>query len=164
MRAPLILAALALMAAPALPTPVLADDEPVFKDGDWVIDAPDSLTIRSDGGGNIHDYANLIVELGSREVRLVGVCKSSCTMFLGAPNACVAETASFGFHGPSSKDESIRHLLSLVDKIAAHHPEPIAAQFRADWGLSRDFTWLTGAEVLAMAPTLRRCDDAEAAE
>jgi hypothetical protein len=138
--------ALLLLSALVLTAPALAEDDPVFGDGDWVIETPAALTIRSDGGGNTHDYADLIIELGDREVRLVGVCKSSCTMFLGASNVCVAEVASFGFHGPSSKDESIRHLLSLVDKIAAHHPAAIAERFRADWGLSRDFTWLTGAD------------------
>lgn len=150
-----VLPALALLLAA---TPALAEDDPVFDEKDWVIETPATLTIRSDGGGSIQGYADLIETLDQTEVRITGVCKSSCTMFLILPLACVAEEASFGFHGPSSDDESIRHLLRLVDKIAEHHPAPIAERFRADWGLSQDFTWLTGAEVLTMAPTLRKCE------
>jgi hypothetical protein len=150
----------ALVLVPVLmAAPVMADDEPIFDEGDWVIEAHGALTIRSDGGGNIHDYADFIATLSDTEVRITGVCKSSCTMFLSLPHACVAPGASLGFHGPSSKDVSIRNLLGLVDKIADHHPAEIAAQFRSDWGLSRDFTWLTGAEVLAMVPGLATCKE-----
>ena len=146
----LVLAALVLIA-----TQAQADQ--VFKDGDWVIDTPAVLTIRSDGGGNIHDYADLVETMGSKQVRIEGVCKSSCTMFLGMENVCVSPTAFFGFHGPSSNDESIRHLMNLVEKIAEHHPAAIGKLFREDWGLDQDFTWLTGAEVLALAPALHAC-------
>ena len=149
----------ALLLLSLLAGPVLAEDaEPIFETGDWIIETPDTLTIRSDGGGNIHDYADRIAALGDKAVRIVGVCKSSCTMFLGHPRTCVSPDASFGFHGPRSDDQSIRNLLGLVDKIAAHQPADIAEAFRTDWGLSRDFTWLTGAEVLALAPTLAVCE------
>ncbi|MCU0826609.1 MAG: hypothetical protein MUE52_04220 [Tabrizicola sp.] len=154
MSARMTLAALVVAAATC---PVAADDDPVFKNSDWVIETATSLTIMSDGGGNIDDYADLIADLGRTEVRILGSCKSSCTMFLGMPNVCVSPDAVFGFHGPRSGDQSIRYLLSLVDKIASHHPEPIAEKFRSDWGLTRDFTWLTGAEVLAMVPGLKTC-------
>lgn len=149
----------ALLALTLLAGPVLAeDDEPIFENGDWVVETATTLTIRSDGGGNIHDYADRVAALGHKEVRILGVCKSSCTMFLGHPRTCVAPEASFGFHGPRSDDQSIRNLLGLVDKIATHQPAAIAEAFRTDWGLSRDFTWLTGAEVLAMSPTLSACN------
>ncbi len=134
------------------------EEDEVFRNGDWVVETATTLTIRADNGGNIHDYADLAATLRNKDVRIVGVCKSSCTMFLGLPNACVSPDASIGFHGPSSDNQSIRHLVGLVDKIAAHHPPVIAERFRTDWGLTRDFTWLSGAEVLAMDPALRPCE------
>ena len=153
----------ALLALMLLSGPVLAEDEEaIFENGDWVIETPSTLIIRSDGGGNVHDYADRIAALGDRDVRILGVCKSSCTMFLGYARTCVSPEASFGFHGPRSDDQSIRNLLGLVDKIAAHHPAAIAESFRTGWGLDRDFTWLTGAQVLAMAPTLTACDEGAA--
>jgi hypothetical protein len=149
----------ALLAFMLMAGPVLADEEEsIFKNGDWVIETPFMLTIRADGGGYIDDYADRIAALDGKAVRITGVCKSACTMFLGYPDTCVSPSASFGFHGPSSDDLSIRHLLGLVDEIAAHHPPAIAEEFRTNWALSRDFTWLTGAEVLAMAPDLHACD------
>ena len=141
--------------------PASAEGRPVFKDGDWVIETPTSLTIRSDGGGNIAAYAALIDDLGVIEVRIVGVCKSACTMFLGAKNVCVSPDASLAFHGPDGKDESIAYLLQLVDQIADHYPPTLARTFREDWGLYQDLTWLTGAELLAMEPGLRSCAGAE---
>ncbi|NJS39821.1 MAG: hypothetical protein HC783_13300 [Rhodobacteraceae bacterium] len=134
------------------------EDDAVFRNGDWVVETASTLTIRADNGGNIHDYADLIATLSSTEVRIVGVCKSSCTMFLGLPKVCVSPEASFGFHGPSSKNQSISHLVGLVDKIAALQSPVIGERFRSDWGLTRDFTWLSGTEVLAMDPSLRPCD------
>lgn len=149
----------ALLALMLSAVPVQAEEEEsIFENGDWIIEAPSTLIIRSDGGGNIHDYADRIAALGDRQVRIVGVCKSSCTMFLGYSGTCVSPEASFAFHGPRSDDQSVRNLMGLVDKIAAHHPAAIAEAFRTDWGLSRDFTWLTGAEVLAMAPSLAACE------
>jgi hypothetical protein len=152
----------ALLALALLAGPVFAEEEPgeddIFENGDWVIETPSTLIIRADGGGNIHDYADRIAALGDKAVRIEGVCKSSCTMFLGHPHTCVSPGASFGFHGPRSNDQSIRNLLELVDKIAAHQPAAIGEEFRLNWGMSRDFTWLTGAQVLAMAPDLSACD------
>jgi hypothetical protein len=162
MRLTPALLAPALLTAALLACPALAEEEPgedeIFENGDWVIETPSTLIIRADGGGNIHDYADRIAALGDKTVRIEGVCKSSCTMFLSHPHTCVAPAASFGFHGPRSNDQSIRNLLELVDKIAAHQPPAIADEFRQTWGLSRDFTWLTGAQVLAMAPDLSACD------
>lgn len=145
-----------LLAALALTATQASADE-VFKDSDWVIDTPAVLTIRSDGGGDIHDYAELVATMGSKQVRIEGVCKSSCTMFLGMENVCVSPTAFFGFHGPSSNNESIRHLMDLVQKISDHHPAAIGKLFREDWGLNQDFTWLTGAEVLELVSALQVC-------
>jgi hypothetical protein len=154
MRLTPALLALALLAGPAFADEV--DD--IFESGDWVIETPWTLTIRSDGGGNIQDYADQVAAFAHKEVRIVGVCNSACTMFLGHPRACVSPEASFGFHGPWSDDQSIRNLLGLIDMIAAYLPAEIAEAYRSDWALSRDFTWLTGAQVLAMAPDLSACD------
>jgi hypothetical protein len=88
----LTLALLALFAATGC---AHAEDEEdaVFRNGDWVVETASTLTIRSDNGGNIHDYADLIATLTSKEVRIVGVCKSSCTMFLGqAPRTRASAT------------------------------------------------------------------------
>lgn len=142
-------------------SPTAAEEPVVFKEGDWAIETPTRLTIRHDGGGNIAAYADLIDMLGTKEVRIVGVCKSACTMFLGAQNVCVDPHASLGFHGPDGKDESIAYLLQLVDKIASHYPPELAREFREDWGLYQDLTWRTGADILAMAPSLRSCDSVE---
>jgi hypothetical protein len=76
-----------LLALPPLPSPAAG---PV-------------LIIRSDRGGLMETRSNQINQLRSsgQRVELRGICLSSCTMYLGLPNVCVAPKAEFGFHGPS---------------------------------------------------------------
>jgi hypothetical protein len=83
---PLILGA-ALLALFSLPAPA----------------AGPALVIRSDRGGLMEARSNQIRQLRAtgQRVELRGICYSSCTMYLGLPNVCVAPTAKFGFHGPS---------------------------------------------------------------
>lgn len=141
-----------------LACPWSAQANPVFQEVDWVIDAGDALIIRFDDGGRIYDYSEMINLMGERPVRIEGVCQSACTMFLGMPNVCVAPTAALAFHGPVSDNQSIRHLMLLMETMADHLPSAVATRYRADWGLSVDYTWITGAEILAMEPSLKPCE------
>jgi len=150
-----LLTAAALSAASSM---AAAGDQPIFSLIDRVIVTPETVTIIDDSGGNIHDYVSFI-EANKFAIRVEGTCKSSCTMFLTAKRICVSPDAIFGFHGPSSDEhgEDAAYMQGLVDKIAAHQPEPIGARFKADWSKSRDMSWVTGAEIMALAPEVPAC-------
>lgn len=63
------------------------------------------IVIGNDRGGDLRDRIRQISEIreSGQAVQVVGdVCYSTCTMFLGLPQTCVASDTIFGFHGPSS--------------------------------------------------------------
>lgn len=154
--------ALAIVIAALSVSPALAGDRPIFSLSDQVIVTNSTITIVNDSGGNIHDYVEFI-ESDIFAIRITGTCRSSCTMFLTAPRVCVETDALFGFHGPRSAnhaDDPV-YMRGLVDKIADNQPEAIGQRFRADWSTSRDLSWLTGAEVVALAPEVPLCADGE---
>jgi hypothetical protein len=132
-----------------LPAVAEADTDPIFEGNDWVVVTDTSLTIYSDRGGSISDYQDFIDD-NDLSIRILGTCVSSCTMFLGTPDVCVAAGATIGFHGPRSDDLSIAHLTKLVHSIASYYPPALQAPFTQDWGLHRSVTWFLGADLHSM--------------
>ncbi|QQA42868.1 hypothetical protein [Pelagovum pacificum] len=67
--------------------------------------AAGTYTVRNDPGGLLTNRVNEIHRLKQtgQPIRVTGrYCNSTCTMFIGLPNACIDPNTSFGFHGPSS--------------------------------------------------------------
>lgn len=98
-----------------------------------------SVTIVSnDQGGPVESRLREIAQLRSAgtRVEIRGQCDSACTMFLGLPNACVAQSSRLGFHGPQSQYYGISlppeefEYWSRV--MADHYPGAIRAWFMAE--------------------------------
>ncbi len=136
-----------------------ADQPAVFGKKDWVEETPAALSIYVDTGGRVKLYAEKIAEVSHKEIRILGTCMSSCTMFLGMKNVCVADNATIGFHGPSSEkhwDDPV-YMRELAFEISALYPAELKSRFEDDWSRSQTLTWFTGAQVRAMAPGLTQC-------
>ena len=98
-----------------------------------------SVTIvRNDQGGSVESRLREIARLRSAgtRVEIRGQCASACTMFLGLPNACVAQSSRLGFHGPQSQyygislpPEEFEYWSSVM---ADHYPGAIRAWFMAE--------------------------------
>lgn len=117
-----------------------------------------ALVIREDRGGSVTVRAAEVDALraSGRPVILgPGHCWSSCTMFLGLPNACVKPTTVFGFHGPAIKVPGLVLPPDEFDRwsrlIASYYPPAIR-----DWYLDQaryvtvGFVRKTGRELIAM--------------
>lgn len=121
--------------------------------------------VHYDGGGNILDYVRELSEIqrnGDR-VEIVGTCLSSCTLYLGANDVCVAPDAVLGFHGPRgylgivplspSDCESYRRIMAMS------YPPGIREPFLEKWcNFTLRMQTLTGQEVADMCPAVRLCD------
>ena len=86
------------------------------------------FVVRNDFGGEIGARAEQIEALGDRPVEIRGLwCLSSCTMFLGAENVCVAPHVRFGFHAPVGfwGKEREQYFKYYSELIADHYPEPL---------------------------------------
>lgn len=139
--------------------PALASDG-IFSPSDWVVETPQTLTIYVDLGGSIDSYGDRIDDIPHKAVRIVGTCESSCTMFLGLPNVCIADSAILGFHGPSSDtrfDDPV-YMRGLAYKIAARYPQDLKQPFLDRWSRTQRMTWFTGPQVRAMVPQIARCE------
>lgn len=90
-----------------------------------------TYVVGNDRGGALEPRLREVARLraSGRPVEITGsICYSTCTLFLGLPNACVSPRTVFGFHGPSSYG---RHLdpktFNRASKvIASHYPQALA--------------------------------------
>ncbi len=96
----------------------------------------DTLVVGNDPGGRLDRRVELIRRLRATgtSVRITGAyCNSACTMYLGLPNACVAPTTVFGFHGPSSQIYGVGLAPAEFERwsrvMADHYPSPIRGWF-----------------------------------
>lgn len=129
---------------------------------------PESVTIVSDSGGDIDSYI-AFAESDKFQLRITGMCQSSCTMFLSAKRVCVTPDAMFGFHGPilwgmgsgplsaQKLEAKTRELERLVDDMTRHLPVPLNQMFFSDWSQSLEMTWLTGTQVMSLVPSILAC-------
>jgi hypothetical protein len=61
--------------------------------------------VGNDRGGTIRTRLRELGQLRKAQTRVEvsgRICYSTCTMFLGLPNACISPNTTFGFHGPSN--------------------------------------------------------------
>ncbi len=149
-----------LLAFVAGPSYAQDTDQPtVFGKKDWVEETPAALSIYVDTGGRVKLYIEKIAEVSHKEIRILGTCSSSCTMFLGTKNVCVADSATIGFHGPSSDnhwDDPV-YMRELAFEISALYPAELKTRFEDDWSRSQTITWFTGTQVRAMVPGMTGC-------
>jgi len=63
-------------------------------------EAPKAVIILDDRGGRVDDYikAAKLYTLEGREVRIIGLCWSACSLALSVPNVCVGSMATIMFH------------------------------------------------------------------
>ena len=61
---------------------------------------PAAIVIYDDGGGNVDDYKAAVMRYASadRPVKVVGSCRSACTLVLAYTNVCVYPRAVFMWH------------------------------------------------------------------
>lgn len=96
------------------------------------------LVVSNDMGGSVQSRLQTIAALRSTSTRVEirGQCASSCTMFLGLPNACVDPNSRLGFHGPQSQYYGISlppdQFEYWSQVMASNYPGPIANWFMAD--------------------------------
>jgi hypothetical protein len=91
------------------------------------------LIIQYDGGGFVGERAREILNLTDTEVRILGLCASACTMYLGLPNVCVSPNARLVFHGPSDygKPLTTERFDHWSEVMARHYPD-----FLRGWWMS----------------------------
>lgn len=116
---------------------------------------PAALIVAYDPGGELAARKRSIRSLrqSGQRVELRGSCYSSCVMYLGLDNICVAPGARFGFHGP-------RAMIGALDRdVFEYWSQEMARDLRPplrDWflrearhirvGLAR----MRGTELIAM--------------
>jgi len=115
-----------------------------------------AIVIGNDRGGLIGARASEITDIlnvGSRVEIRGSICYSSCTMYLGAGNVCVAPDTSFGFHGPSDYGRSLsaERFEHWSQVMARHYREPLRSWFMTSARYeSARFVTLTGAQLINM--------------
>lgn len=92
------------------------------------------LVINNDRGGTLRARLLELAALRreSRPVEIRGnVCFSTCTMFIGLPDACVSPSTTFGFHGPSSYGRPLDTATfnQASEVIASHYPPVLRAWY-----------------------------------
>lgn len=110
--------------------------------------------ITYDLGGSVQDRLEEIKHLDG--VRIVGLCVSACTMYLGLPKTCVSEKAKLGFHSPQTKIKT--PLLKpdweqTTQIIAGHYPKALAEWYLKTARFSSEVTYLSGKEVIKLGAT-----------
>jgi len=117
-----LIAVLGMVSAPLLPT---------------VATAQQSYVVGNDRGGYLHDRLIELRNLEQNKVRVEirgRVCYSTCTMFLGLPDACVDPDTIFGFHGPSSSGRRLAQTdFDYFSRVMAdYYPKPLREWFMAE--------------------------------
>ena len=114
------------------------------------------IVVGNDRGGYIGQRATEISQIiasGSRVEIRGNICLSSCTMYLGAGDVCVAPTTTFGFHGPSANGrplppERFDHWSRVM---ARYYQEPIREWFMNSARYRQsNYYRLTGSQLISM--------------
>lgn len=120
----------------------------------FVPDMTKTIYVFKDNGGDISDRISEIQEIrmeGSK-IRIEGVCKSSCAMYLGYEKTCVTPNSEFWFHSArAKKNGKVIHnpekVARLNQLIADQYPDFLAEEFLAEWQFhhGKDFVKRSGA-------------------
>ena len=99
---------------------------------------PKPIIILDDRGGRVSDYMNAAQKYKeqAREVRIIGLCWSACSLALSVPNVCVGSMATVMFHdaynlNTGQVDMSVTKILLnyLPDKIKTNISKTIQKIF-----------------------------------
>jgi hypothetical protein len=104
----------------------------------------ETIDVFDNHGGRVSEYDARWAALGQRgvHVRIVGPCKSACTVLLGhipRSHICVLPQARFGFH--------LAHLASATATLWGAYAGDIRAWIKAHGGLKRDFIWMHAPDI-----------------
>lgn len=124
---------------------------------------PQTVVIGNDPGGAVETRARQIrsYRRSGTVVEIRGTyCLSSCTMYLGMKETCVAPDTVFGFHGPASRLYGIGLPPDQFDRwsrvMATHYPEPIKSWFlKTGRYRTVGFFNFSGEQIIRMG--VRRC-------
>lgn len=107
-------------------------------------DPPKPVIILDDRGGRVSDYMKAAQEYATerREVRIIGLCWSACSLALSVPNVCVGSMATVMFHdaydlksGKVNLSVTMDLLNQLPKNIRDKVSKTIQKDFRADSSL-----------------------------
>lgn len=115
---------------------------------------PAVIEIVADPGGFINMRADQIayIKRHGYQVRILGQCNSSCTMYLSLPRSqvCISPNASLGFHSSYNAIVGGRNDAG-TQTMLNHYPNFVLAKLKP---LSPTLQYLSGAILL---PYMRRC-------
>ena len=99
--------------------------------------AQQSYVVGNDRGGYLHDRLIEIRNLKRNNIKVEirgRVCYSTCTMFLGVPDACVDPNTTFGFHGPSRSGRRLAQQdFDYFSRVMAdYYPQPLQEWFMTE--------------------------------
>lgn len=97
-----------------------------------------ALEIHADNGGTVLLYV-MRFEAADKPIRIMGPCRSACTLALAYPGTCVGPDASLTFHAASTP--------VLTRWMERAYPPPVRAWIRSRGGLTRKLITLKGAEL-----------------
>ncbi|MBY6003881.1 hypothetical protein KUV62_08185 [Salipiger bermudensis] len=112
--------------------------------------------VGNDRGGRLQPRLAEIRQLRSQGVRVEirgNFCLSSCTLYLGAGDVCVASNTRFGFHGPYYRFKPISpdRFDYWSRRMAEHYPAPLRDWFLSEARfVSNGYVSLSGAELIRM--------------
>lgn len=115
----------------------------------------ETIVVHRDPGGYLGERGRRIRQLHNtgQRVELRGICYSACTMYLGLPNTCVAPSASFGFHGPSSHGTALPpgEFERWSQVMARNYREPLRSWYMetARYEINGHYR-LSGAQLISM--------------
>lgn len=109
-----------------------------------------ALEIQTDNGGRVFEYA-LRFQHVSKPIRIMGACRSACTLALAYPSTCVGPRASLTFHAPYGAG---RHNGRVARWVMGRYPASIRAWIRAQGGLTSKLITLSGP---ALRARVRSC-------
>jgi hypothetical protein len=103
------------------------------------------------GGGPFADYDPIVAKYNAsgEEFRIVGYCKSSCTLFLGIRNVCVDHDAVLWFHAARLMSDPLKTPVeSLTNHLRANFKPALVAYLDGHGYLRRsEYHVMTGAEM-----------------
>lgn len=102
-----------------------------------------TIDVHDNHGGRVADYSTRWAAHAARgvRVRIVGPCRSACTVLLGhipRNRICVTPRASFGFH--------LARLQTATDTLWRAYQPDIQAWINRRGGLSHNFIWMRAPE------------------
>lgn len=117
-----------------------------------------TVDIVNDKGGNVMRAIARRAELqrSGRQVRIMGYCRSACTIYLTLPNACLGGFASVGFHAPRLPGTNIIPP-GVGELMGNFYRGKIRENWMREWQYSRAMRRLSAQEYRRLDPQIRMC-------